>query len=91
GPDQLRHQGGGGAREMQRCCTPKMEIERAMVLRFSGDQGLRRAGEDPYEACRHRGRERHGARAGQEYLQPGAAGRVCAIPGEPGNATRILG
>ena len=39
GPDQLRHQGGSGAGEMQRCCAPEVEAEWAVVLCFSGDQG----------------------------------------------------
>jgi hypothetical protein len=44
---------GGGASEMQRCCTPEVEAEWAMVLRLSRDQGLRRARENPHEAHRH--------------------------------------
>jgi hypothetical protein len=52
---------------MQRCRTSKVETEWAMVLRFSGDQGLHRTGQDPHEAHRHRRHQGHEPWFGQEY------------------------
>jgi len=54
-------------------------------------QGLCRAREDPHEAHRHRRHQGYEPWIGQEYLQSCAAGGVCALPGQPGETSRIPG